>query len=83
MSENGRNQGEGEGWDAKVEDCCRGGEIPAYGAPSGACFKASRRLSFSSCRSRPEPTHRPSAGAFSFRPLPSPPGYLKIPTPPH
>lgn len=33
MSENGRNQGEREGWDAKVEGCCRGGEIPAYRAP--------------------------------------------------
>lgn len=31
------------------------------------CFKASRRLSFSNhaCRC-PEPTYRPSAGAFSF-----------------
>ena len=54
----------------------------AFGANcSGACFKASRRLSFSSCRSRPEPTHRPSAGAFSFRPPPSPLLFENFPRP--
>ena len=75
MSENERNQGEREGWDAKVEGCCRGGEIPAYRAPSGRapeqfapkalCFRSSVLLRLRRCGPSPDPPGRRSVSRGS------------------